>query len=146
MRIRISIWSLQLDFWQHKNTLKHHDMHIILYLLFAKQRLKFNACITMRHLICEVVTDRDELDFLFWRKGVITRSLIPLKGSHFKLFFIWRHNHQTPCIVKPSKNGSCISAKTTFIRNWSLNLKAQHNLCINNKWSFLSMLFLLRCV
>ena len=146
MRIGISIWSLQLDFWQHKNTLKHHDMHIIPYLLFAKQHLKFNACIAMRHLICEVVTDSDELDFLFWMKIVITCSLIPLKGSHFKLFFIGRHIDQTPCFVKPSQTGSCISAITPFIRNWSLNLKAHYNLCINNKWSFLSMLFLLRCV
>ena len=82
---------------------------------------------------CKAVTDRDELDFLFWRKIVITRALIPLKGSHFKLLlFTRRHIDQTPCFVKPSQTGPCILAITPFIRNSSLNLKAQHNLCINN--------------
>ena len=82
---------------------------------------------------CKAVTDRDELDFLFWRKIVITRALIPLKGSHFKLLlFTRRHIDQTPCFVKPSQTGPCILAITPFIRNSNLNLKAQHNLCINN--------------
>ena len=74
-------------------------IRFLTYLLFARQHLKFNACIAMRNLICEVVTDSDELDFLFWMKIVITCSLIPLKGSHFKLFFIGRHIDQTPCFV-----------------------------------------------
>ena len=63
---------------------------------------------------CKAVTDRDELDFLFWRKIVITRALIPLKGSHFKLFFTRRHIDQTPCFVKPSQTGPCILAITRF--------------------------------